>query len=119
MLPTRHLVLCLIFAFCLPAGQLLFKLAVTAAERSTGSSVLIKLLTNGPLYAAFALYAATALLWYYILTQVPLSRAYIFSILGSAMVPAFAWLFFNEEISARFFLGCAIMLIGLYLAVTG
>ena len=42
----------------------------------------------------------------------PLSQAYVFSILGSALVPIFAWLIFKEPMSWRFALGYALMLAG-------
>ena len=113
---AKHIVLCLIFALCLPIGQVLFKFAAVSAQQMSGS-LLTKMMTNGPLYAAFGFYAGTALLWYYILMQVPLSRAYLFSILGSAFVPLFGWLFFNEPMTAKFLVGGAIMLVRFYIAV--
>jgi drug/metabolite transporter (DMT)-like permease len=113
---AKHIVLCLIFALCLPIGQVLFKLAAVTAQQAPGS-LLMRMVANGPLYGAFAVYAGTALLWYYILMEVPLSRAYVFSILGSAFVPLFAWLFFSEPMTTKFIIGCAIMLIGFYIAV--
>ena len=113
---ARYIVLCLLFALSLPVGQVLFKLAAVSAQQTQGP-FLTRMLSNGPLYAAFLVYGATAVLWYYILMRVPLSRAYVFSILGSAFVPLLGWLFFNEPMTVKFIVGYAIMMIGFYIAV--
>jgi drug/metabolite transporter (DMT)-like permease len=107
----KDLFLCLGFAVALPAGQMLFKFAADHSRAIQGGLVQ-KVVFNPPLIAAFAWYGLTALLWFYILTRVPLSAAYPFSILGSALVPILAWVLFRETISPQVWLGFAIMLGG-------
>lgn len=113
-----NLALCVVFSVSLACGQMLFKWAALSAPGIDGGPV-AKTVLNGPLWAAFAWYGLTALLWFYILTRVPLSSAYLFSLAGSALVVLAAWLVFREPISTRFWLGYALMLGGLYLALTG
>ena len=71
----KDALLCAGFSLALPIGQTLFKFAAVNNARLQGP-LLIKLITNVPLIGAFAWYGLTALVWFYILTRVPLSLAY-------------------------------------------
>jgi drug/metabolite transporter (DMT)-like permease len=79
----------------------------------------MRLITNLPLIGAFAWYGLTALVWFYILTRVPLSLAYPFSIVGSGLVPLVAWLVFKEPLDWRFALGYLLMLTGFAVIMQG
>lgn len=114
----RDSLLCGGFSLALPVGQMLFKSAALYSARLDGP-ILMRLLTNWPLYAAFAWYGVTALMWFYILTRVPLSSAYMFSILGSGLVPLLAWFLFKEPLGWRFFAGYALMLTGFLVIMQG
>ena len=81
--------------------------------------LLVRLITNGPLIGAFAWYGLTALFWFYILTRVPLSFAYAFSIVGSGLVPLVAWLVFKEPLDWRFAVGYVLMLAGFAVIMQG
>jgi drug/metabolite transporter (DMT)-like permease len=74
-----------------------------------------RLWQNPQLFGAFAWYGASAVLWVYILTRVPLSLAYPVAILGSGLVPLLAWAVFREPIGWRMAIGYALMLAGLVL----
>lgn len=106
--------MCVAFAVALPAGQAMFKLAAVYQQRLEGP-FLLKLLKNYPLMGAFAWYGLTAVFWFYILTRVPLSNAYVFSLLGSALVPLIAVLVFKEPVSWRLVLGFVLMFAGVFL----
>jgi drug/metabolite transporter (DMT)-like permease len=114
----KEAVLCAGFAVALPIGQTLFKFAAVNNARLSGPLV-VKLVTNVPLIGAFAWYGLTALFWFYILTRVPLSTAYVFSILGSGLVPLIAWLVFKEPIGWRFAAGYALMMAGFVVIMQG
>ncbi|WP_310539590.1 hypothetical protein [Phenylobacterium sp.] len=103
--------LCAGFAVALPIGQLLFKWAALYQAQIAGPMPW-KLLKNVPLMGAFGWYGLTALVWFYILTRTPLSTAYAFSILGSALVPLMAWVIFKEPASWKFAVGYGLMLAG-------
>jgi drug/metabolite transporter (DMT)-like permease len=111
---SKDLMLCSAFAVALPVGQLMFKWAALYDAGRSGSP-LLRVATNWPLVGAFGWYGVTALLWFYILTRLPLSLAYPFSILGSGLVPVFAWLILKEPLGWRFAGGYALMLGGLWL----
>ena len=104
------------YAAGMAGGQLLFK---TAALQVPGgaplASRLIGLLQNGYFLAAVALYAALSVLWVWVLTFTPLSRAYPFVAIAFALTPLLGGLVFAEPLSPRLLLGLAVILGGLYL----
>jgi drug/metabolite transporter (DMT)-like permease len=114
----RDALLCAGFSVALPLGQTLFKWAAVYNERLSGP-VLVRLVTNWPLIGAFAWYGFTALFWFYILTRVPLARAYVFAVVGSGLVPLIAWLVFKEPLGWRFAVGYALMIMGFLVIMQG
>lgn len=114
----RDIVMCSIFAIALPIGQAMFKWASIYNTRLEGPFVL-KLLQNWPLMCAFAWYGMTAVFWFYILTRLPLSSAYVFSMLGSGLVPIMAWLIFKEQLSWHFIVGFGLMMVGFAVVMQG
>ena len=112
----KEVLLCAGFSVALPIGQTLFKFAAIQNERMTGPLVM-RLATNGPLIGAFAWYGLTALFWFYILTRVPLSLAYAFSLIGSCLVPLAGWLVFKEQAHWTMAVGYLLMIAGLFLVV--
>jgi drug/metabolite transporter (DMT)-like permease len=110
--------LCAGFALALPLGQTLFKWAAVY-DRQLAGPLPIRMATNLPLMGAFAWYGVTALFWFYILTRVPLSLAYAFSIVGSGLVPLVAWLVFKEPLGWRFAVGYLLMLAGFMVIMQG
>jgi drug/metabolite transporter (DMT)-like permease len=108
--------LCATLAVVMALGQMLFKWGANENARLSGSLVM-RVLQNGPLLAAFVWYGLTALLWFYILTRVPLSIAYAFSLTGACLVPIAAWLIFKESVSWTMFIGYALIIGGLFLVV--
>ena len=114
----KDIALCAGFSIALPIGQTLFKFAAVNNARLQGP-LLVKLVTNVPLIGAFAWYGLTALFWFYILTRVPLSLAYAFSIVGSGLVPLVAWLVFKEPLDWRFPVGYLLMLTGFAVIIAG
>lgn len=111
-LSLKDTVLCGIFAVALPAGQMLFKMAAIA-NASLDGPIVLRLLKNLPLMSAFAWYGVTALFWFYVLTRVPLSTAYAFSMVGSALVPIMAWVLFKEAMNWQMAVGFVVIFIGL------
>jgi drug/metabolite transporter (DMT)-like permease len=113
----KDTLLCSVFAVALPVGQAMFKWAAIYNTRLEGPFAL-RVLQNWPLFGAFAWYGMTALLWFYVLTRVPLSSAYLFSLMGSALVPLIAWAVFKEPFSWPMLAGYALMLAGLTVVMT-
>jgi multidrug transporter EmrE-like cation transporter len=114
----KDVLLCAGFSIALPIGQTLFKFAAIRNE-TLGGPLVLRLASNAPLIGAFAWYGLTALFWFYILTRVPLSLAYAFSIVGSGLVPLVAWLVFKEPLDWRFPVGYLLMLTGFAVIMAG
>lgn len=115
-LGTTNFLLCLAFSLALPAGQMLFKWGADFSHGIEGSFIR-KVAFNYPLILAFAWYGITAVFWFYILTRVPISLAYPFSVLGAGLVPILALVLFRESITLQAWAGYAIMLAGFLLIV--
>jgi drug/metabolite transporter (DMT)-like permease len=98
------------------AGQLLFKVAANRlAGAASWSDKVMLLLVTPHFYAASALYALLTVLWIWILTIVPLSRAYPFIAVSIVLTQLAGAVFFAEPLSARFLLGSGLILVGLLL----
>jgi len=106
------------YAAGMAGGQLLFKLAALRlpADVSAGERALA-LLQNGFFLVALILYAALAVLWVWILTFTPLSRAYPFVAHAFALTPLAAAYAFAEPLTARLLVGIAAIMVGLFLVV--
>ena len=100
-------------------GQMLFKAAALryAPDGPLGER-LLGLVANGYFLGAVALYVALTVLWVWILTFTPLSRAYPFVALAFAMTPLLGGLVFGEPIALRLMLGIALILGGLLLVAS-
>jgi drug/metabolite transporter (DMT)-like permease len=106
------------YAVGMAGGQVLFKLA---AQRFPASALigeqLASLLGNTYFFAAFAFYCALAICWVWILTFIPLSRAYPFVALAFAITPMLGGWLFDEPINLRLVLGTAAVVFGLVLVI--
>jgi len=106
---------CLVaYAVAMTAGQLLFKLA--ALKEGVAGSLLersLALAHNGYFGAALALYAGLTVLWVWILTFTPLSRAYGFVALAFVLTPLASGFLFAEPVPARVVVGVGFVVIGL------
>lgn len=101
-------------------GQVLFKAAAVryATFDGTTGAKLFGLLQSLHFLSALLLYAGFAILWVWILSFTPLSRAYPFVALAFAITPLLGGLLFGETISLRLIAGIFFILCGLFL-VTG
>jgi multidrug transporter EmrE-like cation transporter len=110
----KDIALCAAFAIAMPMGQAFFKWAAVTDQSRAGAPLVMRLATNVPLLLALAWYGLTALVWFYILTRLPLSRAYAFALAGTGLVPIIGWLIFKEPMSWRIAVGYLLMLAGLW-----
>lgn len=108
------------FTLLLAAGQLLFK-KVGLELRGGGalSDGALRVLKQPTLYAALTLYGVATLLWIWILSRVPLSRAYPYVALGVAFVPLASMMMFGERVRPVFWVGVALIGIGIMVTQIG
>jgi drug/metabolite transporter (DMT)-like permease len=118
-LTLSQLALLTAYAVGMSGGQILFKMASLRFVTAGGSSVdrLLALLQNVYFLAALVLYGGFSVLWVWILSFTPLSRAYPFVALAFAFTPLLGGLLFNEAISSRLVTGILFILLGLFLVV--
>jgi drug/metabolite transporter (DMT)-like permease len=115
-----QIVLLVAYAAGMSGGQLLFKMAALRYGADGGSLAarLLGLATNFYFISALALYAGYAILWVWILSFIPLSRAYPFVALAFALTPLLAGFLFGDTISLRLVAGIVFILCGLFLVTT-
>ena len=94
------------------AGQLLFKIAAQRADFSSPVGF-ARLLTDPAFLCAVPLYAILIVLWVWVLTFTPLSKAYLFVALALAVTPLAAALLFDEPLTVKLAIGIVLVLAGL------
>ena len=115
-LSSAQIALLIGYAAAMTGGQLLFKVAaLRAAATASPGERLFAMLANGFFLAAVLLYGALAVLWVWILSFTPLSRAYIFVALAFAATPLLGAIVFLEPISPRLVTGIGLIVCGLLL----
>jgi drug/metabolite transporter (DMT)-like permease len=118
-LTLSQIALLIAYAAGMAAGQLLFKGAALKFAAPDGSPAerILALFSNLYFLAALALYAALAILWVWVLSFTPLSRAYPFVALAFAFTPLLGGLVFDEAMSGRLVFGVLLILAGLFFVV--
>jgi drug/metabolite transporter (DMT)-like permease len=108
------------YAVGMSGGQVLFKLAATRYGSTDGTTAerIFGLLHNLFFVSALILYAGLAVLWVWILTFTPLSRAYPFVALAFALTPFLGAILFSEAMPVRLTLGIVLVLCGLFLVMS-
>jgi drug/metabolite transporter (DMT)-like permease len=107
------------YAFGMAGGQILFKLAAiqVLSERPFTEQV-FALLQNGYFLSALTGYFALAVIWVWILSFTPLSRAYPFVALAFAFTPILSGMLLSEPLTIRLMVGIAVTLCGLLLVAS-
>jgi drug/metabolite transporter (DMT)-like permease len=115
-----QILLLLAYAAGMSGGQVLFKMAALRYGAAEGGLAdrLLGLVYNVYFISALALYAGYAILWVWILSVIPLSRAYPFVALAFALTPLLGGLLFGDVISVRLIAGIFFILCGLFLVVS-
>lgn len=115
-LTSGQILLLVAYAAGMAGGQLLFKMAAlrVAGDAALGAR-LLGLMQNGFFLTAIVLYGALSVLWVWVLTFTPLSRAYPFVAIAFALTPLLGGLLFAEPLSTRLLIGIAVIACGLLL----
>jgi drug/metabolite transporter (DMT)-like permease len=118
-LSLTQIALLSLYAVAMAGGQVMFKLvALRAPLVGNLTQRLMALALDRYFLAALVLYGALTLLWVWILTFTPLSRAYVFIALAFAITPLAGGFLFAEPISLRLVVGIGLIVGGL-LCVAG
>jgi drug/metabolite transporter (DMT)-like permease len=118
-LTVSQILLLMVYAAGMSGGQVLFKMAALryVAEGGVGER-LLGLVCNIYFVTALVFYAGYAILWVWILSFTPLSRAYPFVALAFALTPLPGAMLFGETISLRVIVGLLFILCGLFIVTS-
>ena len=118
-LALSQIALLLAYAAGMSGGQFLFKAAALRyiPDGSVGERFL-RVVLNSYFLGAVVLYGGLTVLWVWILTFTPLSRAYPFVALAFAITPLLGAFVFGEPIAMRLVLGITLILGGLLLVAS-
>lgn len=108
-----------VFGLSLACGQMLFKVAANQVGPDGQALPLIRILFTWPMISACVLYGCTVILYTYMLQSMPLSRAYLFTMIGTVLVPFLAVIVFGESVSVRYILGAFMVFGGIALSTSG
>ena len=95
-------------------GQILFKLSALSVHQS-GSWFDTKTLIT--LFSAFALYGITTIAWIWVLQKIDLGKAYPLMALAFVLVPVGSHFVFGERFQPQYFVGVAIIMLGITVIV--
>jgi drug/metabolite transporter (DMT)-like permease len=113
---NKPILLALLTACAMAAGQLLFKLGAKKWGGETFFQWGWSFITNPFLVFAVSLYALAIIVWIYVLRILPLSIAYPLTALSYVIVPVIAYFFLHEKISIQTLLGCLLIIVGVVVA---
>jgi len=117
-LTLAQVALLVAYAVGMAGGQFLFKLAALRTPAVPMAERFVALLQDVVFLAALALYAILAILWVWILTFTPLSRAYPFVAIAFALTPLLGGLAFGEPLTLRLFVGIGVIFAGLVIVLS-
>ena len=119
---TAHILMLTIFAAGMGLGQLLFKWSALRQTINTDSSLLLRLISlfsDWPFLLGLVLYCSLTVYWIWLLTFLPLSRAYPFTFLSLAIAAIGSALFFHEPLTFPFVTGLVLIGVGLMVMSAG
>lgn len=110
------------YALGMSLGQLLFKFAALSISKlgvapSTVAGRIIQLGLNPFFLAAMLLYFLLSVLWVWVLTFTPLSRAYPFIAVAFVATPLLSHFVFTEALNLQFYFGFCFIAVGLILVI--
>ncbi len=108
-----QIMLILLTVVLLSVGQLLFKIVAMDMKNIDIFSLL-----QPKLILALCVYGIATLLWIAVLRDTPLQIAYPFVGLAFLIVPVLSWFWIGEQISINAIVGGAVILIGIWIAVS-
>jgi drug/metabolite transporter (DMT)-like permease len=107
-------VIALICVIGIAAGQILFKLSASSMQKS---GTIFDFNTLVTLFSAFALYGITTLAWVWVLQKIELGKVYPLMALAFVLVPIGSHFFFGERFQPQYFVGVAVIISGILIAV--
>lgn len=116
-MPYTIILTLILFASLLGINQIIFKKAVIMAwsSEAIGLLTVFRLFSNPYFWVASIIYLGLGALWFWILTKVPIAKAYPFVVLSFIFVAVLEKIIFNERIELNLLGGIVLILLGLTL----
>jgi drug/metabolite transporter (DMT)-like permease len=102
-----------LYAVGMCAGQLLFKLSASRMPAGSLVDKLLYLVFNPAFAGAMVLYLVLSLVWVWILSFTPISRAYPFVTISIVLTPVIGAIWFHESLPPTFYIGMVLLFSGL------
>ena len=114
---VAKLLLGLLCAIGISAGQIFFKLAAITMPPIKGINSIWYVLFNPYLIIALVIYSLTTGLWIWLLRLIPLKHAYPLFALAFLIVPILEATFLKEKFELKTVLGGFFIMLGVYISV--
>jgi len=117
-----QIIMVMTFSIGMGLGQVLLKYSAQRQSMNTNFSWILRLyalFSDWTFLSGVALYGLLLVYWIWLLTFLPLSRAYPFTILSLVVAAIGGALFFQEPLTFRYGAGLSIIGIGLVVLGTG
>lgn len=117
-----QVIMVMVFSIGMGLGQLLLKFSAQRQLINTDTRWLHRLFSlfgDWPFLLGIALYGLLLIYWVWLLTFLPLSRAYPFTLLSFIIAAIGGALFFNESLTLPFVVGLTIIGVGLVVLSMG
>jgi drug/metabolite transporter (DMT)-like permease len=111
---VSHYLIALCCVAGIAAGQILFKISAASLQR-TGS--FFDPGTALTIFFALALYGITTIAWIWVLQKIELGRVYPLMAIAFVLVPIGSHIFFGERFQPQYFVGVAMIIAGIVIAV--
>ncbi len=118
-LDLGNIFLLLGYVLFMAMGQIAFK--YVAKELGNSASLIdtaVRLPFTVSFWATGMLYGISMIYWIWLLSRVPLTLAYPFASLSVIVLPLLSWAIYSEPLSAKYFFGVTLMMLGIALVVT-
>ena len=117
-----HIALLGLFSVGMGIGQLILKFSAQRQLSNVESGWILRLISlfsDWTFLLGITMYATLLVFWVWLLTFLPLSRAYPFTLLSLVVAAIGSSIFFDEVISVNFVVGIVIIGIGLFVLSMG
>jgi drug/metabolite transporter (DMT)-like permease len=119
---STHVLALVFYSVGLVIGQMLFKLAAAGQSALVGRSLALRafaLMIDKYFIAAMVMYLVLSLAWVWILTVVPISKAYPFIALNFILVAGAGAALFSERLAPQNWVGLILIGAGIVLIAKG
>ena len=107
----KYILLCVLNVLLVAAGQMFFRAGAGDKNFNSPGSI-IRVFFTPMILTGFLMYAMSTILWLYILSKIPISRAYPIQALIFPLVLVLSRFLFNEQVTPVRWIGVGIIFIG-------